>query len=528
MTVVGYAEVRHLLRNLHDARALRSNSLVSRYFEPNENAAGGSDADVLARIRKVVTTTIDELFTANSTGRAGVHLERQRAILLRCDIAGEADKIVCSDLDIERRHFYREKRRARTRLAEVLATAAQPSGKAYSDTADPAELSMAHYRALRDAGETQAAIALLRSLAQNSNDRRRQIETAALLVECFAENAWWTQAFDALKTLEQLGPVEPFARARVAWAKGQIAWYHGTFSTAQDLAEEAIWHLRSATNPNSVEDDELLVTSHLQLGHCRDTIGRYDAALDAIQTASRLAASRPRLPARVRVNVLFHLGGAQSTREGGAAAAERYLCEGYAIAAQHGLARDAAGTALNLARAYMMRGKIDRALTLGREALAISRRVHGVAAYGWYSLSFAAMELAARNPRNAIELARSAASTEAYDMPRAVFARTIEANAHLQLGAASRARALAASASEQLRRHGHPRLLAYALRVLSEAAHRCGNDREAQDAIAEVFALLERNGNPYSWAYALKSRAAITGNTRYEHDATELLAALRS
>lgn len=518
------AAVRHLLRHLHDAAELRLNPLAENFF----SGKGFDDEDPLPRIRECVLTAIARCFDENGSGRARVHLERQREIILRCDVAGEPDKSVLRDLGLERRQFYREKRLARLRLGEALRPLLSAPLTGDASVIDPSRIAMAHFRALRDCGESASAVALLQSLRSSVSDGKRKVEIACLLVESFAENAWWTQAVDMLKTASQIDASDDASRGWLAWAQSQIAWYHGTFSAAEALSRQSVEHLLAADGDRTPEDDELLAMTYLQLAHCRHGLGAYDGSLEALHSARQLIERHKDMPARVRVDLLFHLGGVLATKPGHARTAAHYLCEAYFLATRHGLARAAAGTALNLARVYLILGEIDRALEIGRQGLATSRRVHGAAAHGWHCLSFAAVELAAGNAAQALELARFGGSTEAHDMPRAGFAQTVEANALLQLGDPQRARSLAVDASAVLRSHAQPPLLGFALRVLSESSYRCGDSDAAQKAIDESIALLERYGHPYSLASALRSRAAITGETSYECDARDLLTSLRT
>lgn len=518
------AAVRHLLRHLHDAAQLRLNPLAEHFFSRERI----DDGDSLARVRASVMAAIARSFDENGSGRARVHLQRQREIILRCDVAGEPDKSVLRELGLERRQFYREKRLARQRLGEALRSAlpAQLTGDAL--VIDPSGIAMAHFRALRDCGDSSSAVALLQSLRSTVTDPKRKMEIACLLVESFAENAWWTQAVDMLRSASQIDASDDASRGWLAWAQSQIAWYHGSYSTAESLARQTVDHMLAADGDRTPEDDELLAMTYLQLAHCRHALGAYDGSFDALRSARTVVELHKDMPARVRVDLLFHLGGVLATKPGYAQTAARYLREAYFLATHHGLARAAAGTALNLARVYLILGEVDRALEIGRQGLATSRRVHGAAAHGWHCLSFAAVELAAGNAAQALELARFGGSTEAHDMPRAGFAQTVEASALLQLGDPQRARSLAADASAVLRAHAQPPLLGFALRVLSESSYRCGDSDAAQNAIDESIELLECYGHPYSLASALRSRAAITGEISYERDARDLLASLRT
>jgi tetratricopeptide (TPR) repeat protein len=523
------AAAKHLFRNLHDATALRVNPLVQHFFDMR--SGDGSDVnaeDALANIREAVTTTIHRIFEEDAVGRAHVQLARQHEIVIRCELGGKPDKVVQDQMGLERRQFYREKKRARLRVANALKalipTSLTPSA-AISVNAN--ELEMAYFRALRDTGDPTYAIALGGSLLRDTDDTGRKLELASLLVECYAENGSWAQASDMLEFARRLGCEDARSRSRLAWAQCQLAWYQGSFATAETYAEGAIEHTMAIGEWRTAIDDELLTFAHLQLAQCRRTSGGFESAIDALQAAREIVAARPDLPMRVKVNLFCHLGAGLATMPGCLDAAERHLQEAYWTSTRHGLVRDACETALNLANVYLLLGEIDRALSIGRQGLAISPRVRGRADHAWNCLAFAAVEIAAGNALRAIELAQFAASMGSAELPRAALARAVEADALLRLGKTEEARRLAESATEALRAGGPGRLLAYALRVLSDAAHRSGEPTRARNAILESHHLHERFGHPYGLASALKSRATITGEVRYERQARDLFAALR-
>jgi hypothetical protein len=132
---------------------------------------------------------------------------------------------------------------------------------------------VARYRALREAGDTDGAIALLRSIVPSIKEPKRKTKFACMLVECFAENEQWHQALDTLRMAYEIAPDEPRSRAWLAWAQSKIAWFHGSFETAEELVQETI-HQILLIRSRTVEDDELLALSYLHLAHCRHAFRR--------------------------------------------------------------------------------------------------------------------------------------------------------------------------------------------------------------------------------------------------------------
>lgn len=520
---------KHLVRHLHEPTALRDNPLVAHFFAARREDGQPVDVeDTLCFIRDLVVTTVDRVFVTSGVGRAQIHMRRQREILLRCDIGGESDKVVQSTMGLERRQFYREKERARIRLGRVLRTLAPARLSGSASCIEPARLSFVQFRSLREAGDATRAIALGTSLWQNIEQPQYKLEAGALLVECYAEGADWPKVDKFLESMREIPKVDARSRAIFAWADGQRAWYLGSYDRAAALAEEMIGHLQTDKGALDTRDEELRCMTYLQLAHSKYMLGAYEMALAALQTAREIVEARPDLPPRVIVNVLFHLGGLLGSIPGCAESAERYLQEAYAIASNNGLIRDASGTALGLAHLYLGFGEIERAVRTGRAALAVSAKVRGAAAHGWHCLSFTVIELAAGNARAALALARENASDERSDPSRAAYARSVQAEALLQLGDLPTAMRLSASAAKTLGSRVHsPRLRAYALRVYSEAALRFGKRAIAHDAFEESAELQKQLNNPRSLAATWRTGAAVTGSTTYRSVANELVAAMR-
>jgi tetratricopeptide (TPR) repeat protein len=98
----GDADLRRLLRSLHDPRALRRNPLARVLATPGDDV----------RFAETVRALVRAAMPAGS--RAAVIVER-------CDIEGLPHKLVAAQLGLSMRHFYRERARSRRILRDVLA-----------------------------------------------------------------------------------------------------------------------------------------------------------------------------------------------------------------------------------------------------------------------------------------------------------------------------------------------------------------------------------------------------------------------
>lgn len=110
----------HLFRHLGEASALRLNPIVREFFQ---NALEGSpseqEAAVIVAIRERILRVCELQRKRDHAANPGL-AERYYAIVVRCDLYGEARKSVARDLGISLRHFCRERRAARERIAHLL------------------------------------------------------------------------------------------------------------------------------------------------------------------------------------------------------------------------------------------------------------------------------------------------------------------------------------------------------------------------------------------------------------------------
>ncbi|HKU67511.1 MAG TPA: hypothetical protein VJP85_07040 [Candidatus Baltobacteraceae bacterium] len=478
---------KHLLRNLHDPAAVRVNPLVQHFFETRGEDGRTTDPDdALAAVREAVLNTVNRVFSDKNAGRARLHLQRQREIIMRCHIGGESDKVVQDEMALGRRQFYREKQRARVRLAKALHTLVPARLTSDAACVDVRELSLSHFRALRETGDAAGAIRLARSMWDAESDPLYKLITGALVVECYAEHGLWNKADELLTVMNALAADGPRLRAWLSWARGQRHWLFGAFDRSVRSCEETITHLHDSSITREARDDELLCWTYLQLAHSRHMLGGYESALAALQSAREVLERRPTLPPRVNANVLYHLGGVLSAVPGCMESALRHLQEAYSITTSHGLIRDASGIALLLSHLYAKSGEIERALEIGRQGLAISERVRGDAGHAWQCISFAPVEMFAGNVHRALELARFGGRSGGREPTRLAHAHTVEAEVLLRMGDAPSALRLAADATLTLHSHGHaPRLLSRAARVYTAATKRA-DERVARSIIGEI------------------------------------------
>jgi hypothetical protein len=130
---------------------------------------------------------------------------RARSIIARCDLAGEPNKNVAGDLGISERHFYRERRAAVTSLCDAIDKVNRKTASSGGVDVNPNDAVLACANALRNAGRTQEAIALLEKTLSGTAWPLRKVRLSIRLAELFCENDQLTRVAEFLKSIDESG-----------------------------------------------------------------------------------------------------------------------------------------------------------------------------------------------------------------------------------------------------------------------------------------------------------------------------------
>ena len=480
--------VRHLLRNLDDAPELRRNSLVAHLFGFTLDPE--TDCLVVAGIRRTLEGLLPHL---NS---------RHRTILEQCDLLGRPHKAVASELGLERRQFYRERRRLRQRVGEWLATAgADPAATCL----DRSWMELAHLHALRNAGMNDR---LLRDganmLAAVEGDAR--VEIGNLLVEISSECGELNQAEDFARILE--AGAESRNDVGLEWGRAYLHQMQGRYRPAAELFLRIIERCRQYEHASGENVLEAQARAAIEYGQCMHMIGDYEAARRGWQMAGELVASRSISPA-TRLQTSWLLAAAEMMAGGDADAAAVAFDRVLDDAVHYDLPREAVDILIARANAHRHRKKLSEAVTDARDALNLARRVFGENALAWRALNVATIELAAGHAQRAIDLVHEAEAAKGGHRMRDGFGEWIESSALLATSDVKEALPVSLQAVADLRAAENQRHLGASLRIYAEVASRIRRRREAIEAIDEAVELLSRFGLPNARANALRSRSHI-------------------
>lgn len=502
----------HLLRNLHNARALRHNPLVAHLFAEQERA-GEPKGAALKRVHEIVVATARQILGGEGTGRGLMHKQRQLEIVMRCDIGGELHKAVQLDLGLGARQFYRERERARTQLAKALEALVPAKLSEPGATLDPHGLVTAHIRAARERADDEFAMRLIREELESATDVAHRHALLATLAEIQTDAGEFAQARTSIEAIQALGLQDFFSKGRVLQVEALLAYVEGRFYDSASLCDSALETFGQLPLPRSVEHEEQMALAYFLASIVKHGIGRYADSLGALHAAREIIERRPELPVRLKVLLLEQLGASQMVLPASRTMVESHLLEALALAQRNGLVRESVACTFYISALHTLIGDVEQGLEIGRRALSLGQQVFGRGAYAWYCIVFARGELTHGFIDNAIRLARTARACNDSDVCIA-FANAIVAEALLQRDDAERAYVLALSSIEPLRRAEHTAVLGIALQVASEAAFRLGRVEYARFAINEAIALLEQYGHPATLTPALRALETITGGKK--------------
>src|SRR5450755_502692 len=233
------AAARHLLRHLDDPRALRRNPLVGwRFANIGRASAAATDREVLNAIRKSVAAHAEMLDHGQGTFDAA-KFRRHREIITRCDVRGEPHALVAAALGLSRRQFYRERRRARLRLADLLWRDIPAGPAGVTEVPSEFEMRLAYVETLKAVGKFGEASDALRRVAADLRDpaarciawcRYADIQCDAGIID--AARASLDDARSALAQAESLGTATPVLLGEIQLVDAVVAWRVGKVDTA--------------------------------------------------------------------------------------------------------------------------------------------------------------------------------------------------------------------------------------------------------------------------------------------------------
>lgn len=524
------AAARHLLRHLHNPRALSHNPLVARLFEPKRSA---NDAPVMLRVRDIVGNAIQGLKAGPNYDVRAAHSARQHAIITRYDVAGESLAIIANDLHIRTSKFYYERRAALGRLAQFVHCIV--SAESAASNSDATNVQVRSAAALEDVGQSDLALAVLRGLIKEAPSAIQRALASCRLVKVLCDLGKIQEASEALEIAHRAASELGFSDGEAGLLAGElefatlrIAIDKGKTAEALDIGSRSCASLRNLCDSSGSEPATILLVSMLcQLGSLKSNCGMVtDAAADFQEGLKRIA---PYPGAeKVRGSLLTNLAFAQAIMGGGFRAALKTNAEALHLATKNGLLRSVVEAHVNESQFQYWAGNTQAAWMHSRIAQPIANALCDPREKSRVSLIHARVEALCNHERDALRRIRSARVVLPRDSYLAILSYIIESQILSRLNApagAIRAADIAAKRSERISSH---RGTGMAALLKAQAFEAQGEKSKAIAAVNLSIAHLEKSAGLFPLAQAFQCSARLTGSRRHRSNALDLLMSFRA
>lgn len=497
---------RHLLRHLDQPAALSTNPLIRAHFEELPDAGA---------VRELIRALADAL------------TEREREILLRCDLLDEPHKRVARDMGLSMRQFYRDRGAMIEGLAMQLLNRARYVVRLAS-VIDVAAVQRARVRALQHGGQRYAALALLRNMAQSGTNvddiTSARCWIANILIEQNATDLAADELRQATARFAEARIPNTLAHERIQLEYRNLLWCSARERESVDLEDEALPRvLGLARSQNAAEQH--FATEALTMAARRALMrGRFGDAREYLDQALHLLTLRDDAPVETRIHCFLITGVLESALRSGS---NGYTVQASALAMRHGLSELAVLTAIGLSIEQEMRGSGASALAHIIGVLPLARECASALNYAHVFLRLGQLQAALGRAQAALAALAEARTAIPSGNYVCTYNDLVSSQAYLALGEFDRARVFAAEAVSSAARQGNKLIQGAAMTALAESYMRMNAKSAAVGAIESSVLLLESSGYPVLLLKAYAIAAQLTGRRRYAQYAEELQQVLK-
>jgi hypothetical protein len=503
------ANVVHLFRHLSEPDVLRSNPLVADIFA---TAAGATVAERNAAAIADVRRRIDRCAELCEQLDAGTRYEtrgkRHRAMIVRCDLAGEQHENVARELGICIRHFYRERRAAQQRVAQLLGEQ-RPQPKAV--VLDAHEAAIAHATMLAELGYSRAAVGELETMAASASGGTK-IRDLALLSGTLLNFGRIEQARAALRmAASQTGERASGMNAVVEqlWLRmteAELLSECGAFAESDRAYAETETLLRRASSIRTNVACDAVIRASRALAFRAYKRGASSQAQAHASSGLRVLAQSSQLPLFVREGLthvqtlsLYQLGAI------GRDETEHRVHELLRFAQSAGALEQSASLLCTLS--VLTTPPVSEAYR--SQANELARRHGSTSMQRHIHLATAMWRLVEGNPLQAIAEMNEARKHGIGDVGQQILALDIESRATLFCGNANAALTPARRAHRLAAMVGDQRARGATMRTMAMVELRLGHLRDASDLISEAIPVITSYGSPSSLNLAIAVRESI-------------------
>ncbi|MFI5388377.1 MAG: hypothetical protein ACHQY2_01555 [Candidatus Eremiobacterales bacterium] len=526
---------RHLLHNMRNAKALRSNPLVAHLLAADrEGSEQLPDRVVVSRVAQAVAAVLRALDPSEGNPFDGDRSHRQSEIVRRCVVGTEPYKAVARDLGISLRTLFRDLDGIRLRLVEDLPRYAPPM-LAVVNLGDSFDLELRYATLLRNMGRFDDALGVLDQVASNSTShlqRARAFNAAAMtLVDSgYTEKAATAveNARRAIATSQSPKDTQSLlVECDIDLSSATIARVRGETPAAFQGYDLAAAKSTGLVGESPVGATDVLVRAHANSAVLRWLTGDIETAGRDVENAWNALERLDDPPDDAHYALLAASSMVHLVKDGDVAWAMREMSAAAVLAERRGMLHDALMALGWLSSMERLNGNAEGAAQTTRRTIGIARATMKGTEFALLSAAAAESEAEVGDfdaARRLIDEGRSRV-----EQGGAGWARLELAEAELLLLSHRYVEALAASlrAGEAMQRQGKAGFVGYACLIRALAHEGRGERAQALLAVREALPLIERFGKSPELVAAYELSARLTGNRTHKANALDLARLLR-
>jgi tetratricopeptide (TPR) repeat protein len=501
-----------LLTDLHRSSRIASNAFVVRILRNRQTAT--VDAELLERLRTVVSEVLDELPS------------RQRTIVERCDFGNETRDVVAADLAISHRHFSRERREAHRRIAERLVRLETPPAKAIVLAADEGIRSQLRLSTvLENNGRWEESIALLESLAQNTDSPARRIDFELRMSNVYFKAERLSLAkhhVDVARTLvTRLDLMDRWREFQIDAALAHFLLISGEGDRSADLFHRCTTQLRSWSHQSANTDialaDALSLRALLHMGR-----NELSAAAHAASEARTSAERWPRIDPQIDFSTRWIDALGRHLETGNATQARDDYLQCYNDGIAQGLTLSTLSVTSLISATYRQQSQPEKAVAFLTPLVEIARTLTPSEASRGVFMELASAYIELGGFDQAQRYLRDLEQPILSDPWGLANAQLLAARAHFGLRRYDDALASAEAAEAIFIRVGRKRPLGSVLLVQAESLAAVGRYKQAYRVLSGVIEVLQNSGDTQRLARAYDLMATVSDEPRYAAQARKL------
>jgi hypothetical protein len=529
------AAAKHLFRHLHEARSLRKNPLVRRFFAHVETGGVGGTADgrALARIHELVREAADRSRDADLREGRESRASRQHAIIMKQCLGRRPIEVVAGELGISYKHCYRQRAEICRRVARYISQCDDGRLLEYIPDVDVFRIALdraTHRCAFADA---RSAVGECEELVRNAGSATQSIEALRVGVTTamhFADIQSVNRFYEAARRIysENLG--DPLfgrvvARACIDLIESKTAYYRANMVESLASVTRAAQRLRSAWRGSPKRIGELYVESLYEASAALCNMGDLEQSHQRIHEADATARQIKVYSARLRARIALALWRVRthlllsSATLCPASDRNRGLVSAFELAYGSGALPEATAAIVGLAEHHALGGNDGEALRAARFALALAAQQLSDRVRAQTSIELALILCLTRYRAFGLSLLPDASLLDRCDAFHRELARHTIAKRALRSHRFEDAWALA---SRENHRDDFAALAVSQRIVAANAAHHLGWQRDAQALVESIVPAAERLSLAPVLRDAYGTAASITGETRFKNRAREL------